>query len=351
MKKSVITILLLIVAIGATPLISLSMGNSEYGKSQAIRTSATTVEPTQSNTKVATESTTQAVTNKTESAVKDLSFKIFDKAENKVITVSDYDFCCGAIATEVESDIPFESMKALAVTIHSYYSYLRYESRANSKEYDFECNSKVWSVYVSKDKLKEKLRDTFEQSYSIIERAVSETIDTLILYDGKPCMARFFEISSGVTYSYNEIYGYDIPYLTSVPSPFDRIANNFNTRLSFSSENFDKIIKSKFNDYAPNENIENNIGEIILSENGALLNIDVGNKSIDGKEFADMIGLRSRCVEISINDGTYFFDVRGYGENIGLSKYGSYKLAEQGSSFLEILSYYFPYANIAVVNS
>lgn len=349
MKKSVITILLLILAIGTAPLISLSMGNGEY-KNQAVKTSSTVVQPTQGTITATTEST-QATTNKSESAVKDLSFKIFDKAENKVITVSDYDFCCGAIATEVESDIPFEYMKALAVAIHSYYSYLRYESRANSKEYDFECNSKVWSVYVSKDKLKEKLRDTFEKSYSTIEKAVSETVDTLILYDGKPCMARFFEISSGVTYSYNEIYGYDIPYLTSVPSPFDCVANNFNTKLSFSSEDFDKLIKSKFSDYVANENIENNIGEIILSENGALLNIEVGNKSIDGKDFADIIGLRSRCVEISINNRTYFFDVKGYGDNIGLSKYGAYKLAEQGNNFLEILSYYFPYANIAVVNS
>lgn len=342
MKKTILTVLLLVIAIGTIPLISVMIGLGEYD----IQVSATE-KPTEKVLSTSIKATESSETKKNKkSATENLQFKIYDKSVKKIITVSDFDFCCGALATETESDIPFEALKSLAVTIHSYYSYLRAESRAENKEYDFECNSKIWNVYASKEDLKEKLRDTFEESYGNIEKAVSEVSDVFVVYDNKPCMTKFFEISSGNTYSYNEIYGYDIPYLQSVPSPFDCTANNYTTRVALKTDEFDKIIKEKYSDYTPNKDLKNNIGEIILSENGALLNIEVGNKSIDGKDFVNIMGLRSNKIDISYKNDTYFFTVYGYGENIGLSKYGAYKLAEQGQDFCEILKYYFPNADI-----
>lgn len=56
-------------------------------------------------------------------------------------------------------------------------------------------------------------------------------------------MTKYFEISSGTTESYQEIYGDEIPYLINVPSPFDTTANNYKTTVSLTYDEFNKAIK------------------------------------------------------------------------------------------------------------
>lgn len=367
MKKTIFTILLLIAVIASAPLISVAMSSGEYSKKMdssqkttephkmVTATVQTTTEAPQKeetkkiekNSSLPNEST--EISTKSAPTTKECSFKIFDKTVNKIITVNDFDFCCGALATETEADIPFEALKAQAVAIHTYYSYRRNESRKNKNEYDFECNSKIWQVYVSKEQLKEKLGDTFDDTFSTIEKAVQEVSDVFVLYDNKPCMTKFFEISSGTTYSNKEIHNKDIPYLQSVPSPFDTLANNYKTEVVFSEDEFNKKIKEKYSNYTPKNNPNENINGIDKTENGAILKLKAGNTEIAGGNFVSLFGLRSRNFDISYTNEKYFITVVGYGENIGLSKFGACSMAKQGSDYLEILGHYYP--NTTIVQS
>lgn len=351
MKKAILTVLLLVITIATVPLISVAIGNDSTGT--PLLTSATTdskeKQTEEINKATETQSTEGGKENATEatSIADKYSFKIYDKATKKIITVSDFEFCCGSLATETESDIPFEALKAQAVAIHTYYSYLRNESRSKNKEYDFECNSNIWETYVTQDELKEKWRDTFEDSYGTIKKAVSEVSDTFILYDDKLCMTKYFEISSGVTYSYNEIYGKDIPYLISSPSPFDTVANNYKTSVNLTPDEFNKAITEKYSDYNPDDDFKKNIDNIVKSENGATLSLTVGNIEIKGSDFANILNLRSTTFDIACKNDKYVITVYGYGENIGMSKFGACRMAEQGSSYLEILQHY--YSNTEIV--
>lgn len=357
MKKSIIAVLLLITAIVTVPFISVVIGadnntlltssttatkatEENEQATQAEKTTDAKKEQTQATDKATQTQSTEKNTEST-STTKEYSFKIYDKATKKIINVSDFDFCCGSLATETETDIPFEALKAQAVAIHTYYSYIRSESRNSNKEYDFECNSKIWETYVTQEELKEKWGDTFDDSYNTIKKAVNEVSDTFILYDNKLCMTEFFEISSGVTYSYNEIYSKNIPYLVSTPSPFDTVANNYKTSVSFTPEELNKIIKEKYSEYKPNEDFTKNISNIVKSEHGATLSLTVGNTEIKGSDFSDILGLRSINFDIEYENDKYTFIVYGYGENIGMSKFGACQMAEQGSSYIEILQHYY----------
>lgn len=363
MKKSIFTVLLLIIAIATAPLISVAMNSEKYNKEEKISEKATELDKTVTATAKSPTETTQKATKTTEQSTKsaikstetstkvssttsDCSFKIFDKSTNKIITVKDFDFCCGALATETESDIPLEALKAQAVSVHTYYSYLRNQSRNNNKEYDFECNSKIWQVYVSESQLKEKLGDTFDDTYNTIKKAVNEVSDTFVLYDNKLCMTKYFEISSGTTYSNKEIYNKDIPYLQSVPSPFDTLANNYKTAVTFSEDEFNKILKEKYNSYEPKEKSDENISDIDTTEHGAVLKLKIGNTEITGDNFVAMFNLRSKNFDISYTNEKYSITVLGYGENIGLSKFGACEMAKQGNDYLEILQHYYPNAAI-----
>lgn len=356
MKKTIFTVLLLIIAIATVPLISVAMNSEEYNKEENISKGATepdkTVTATAKSSTEATQKTTEATeqskkSTETSSNTNEYNFRILDKSTNKIITVMDFDFCCGALATETESDIPIEALKAQAVAVHTYYSYLRNQSRNSNKEYDFECNSKIWQVYVSESQLKEKLGDTFDDTYNTIKKAVNEVSDIFVLYDNKLCMTKYFEISSGTTYSNKEIYNEDIPYLQSVPSPFDTLANNYKTEVTFSEDEFNKIVKEKYSSYAPTENSDENISNIDTTEHGAVLKLKVGNTEITGDDFAAMFNLRSRNFDISYKNEKYSITVLGYGENIGLSKFGTCEMARQGSDYLEILQHY--YLNTTII--
>lgn len=97
----------------------------------------------------------------------------------------------------------------------------------------------------------------------------------------------------------------------------------------------------KYKDYKA-ENIDKNVSEIKKSNYGTVLSLRVGNKEIKGYEFADILKLRSSNFNVEVKESSYIFTVCGYGENIGLSKFGSCQLAKQGSSYIEILEHYYP---------
>lgn len=359
MKKAILTVILIALLIATTPFISLGINHDKnsYSKNPALQSSATvpssTVKQNEKNTDISNAkqkniSTTEA-TNVIEknNNLNENNFRIYDKATNEIIVVSDFNFCCGALATEIETDIPVETIKAQAVAIHTYYSYLRETNRAKKTKYDFECNSKIWETYVSKDELKEKWGETFEESYKIISDAVKTVENTFILYDDKPCMAKYFKISSGNTDSYKEIYEEDIPYLTNVPSPFDTVANNYKIKTEYTKEEFDTAVKKNFTSYKSTTDINNNISDISKNANGTVLNIKIGNTKTTGKELANALNLRSSCFEVSCSDTGYTFTTYGHGENIGMSQFGACILAKQGCNYIEILQYYYPNTTIS----
>lgn len=348
MKNGIISVILVTLLIATTPLISLIINNEQNEVTQSNATISSDKEKTTDkiiNKAEPKSNTTKDSTNKSKS--ENYTFKIYDKATKEIITVSDFDFCCGALATEIETDIPKEAIKAQAVAIHTYYSYIRSNSRAEKKEYDFECNSKIWETYVSKEELKEKWGETFDESYRIISDSVKQVSNTFVLYNDNLCMTKYFKISSGNTNSYKEIYGTDIPYLIGVPSPFDTIANNYKVKKELSANELNNAIKTKFSDYKPNKDIHKNISDINKNDYGTVLNLTLGNTKITGKELADLLKLRSSAFEVTISNDKYTFTTYGYGENIGMSQFGACKMAEQGNSYIEILQYYYPNTEIS----
>ena len=270
---------------------------------------------------------------------------INNEPSNKTITTSTYNKKSNKtnktdakIDNQVEPDYPQEALKALAITIHTYYSYLRDKERENNNKYDFKCNSKIWNVYTSTEDIKGKWGDTFNESYSVFESIAKQVENKMMYYDNKICMTPFFEISSGTTNSYKEIYGTHIPYLVNTPSPFDATANNFKLITTISNKNFSTTLKSIVENY--NEK-NNNVSNIVKNDFGNVISLKIGDSKITGQEFTNSLKLRSSCFDIEKTDNGYNIITYGYGENIGLSKYGASQLAENGYKYNEILKYYF----------
>lgn len=334
--KNVFTVISVVLIISIVPIISLLTSNNTEQDSHINN------KPSNKTITTSTYNKNSNKTNKTDAKIDNSNeqnfFRIYDTSSKTVIEVSDKEFCCNALITQVEPDYPQEALKALAITIHTYYSYLRDKERENNNKYDFKCNSKIWNVYTSTEDIKGKWGDTFNESYSVFESIAKQVENKMMYYDNKICMTPFFEISSGTTNSYKDIYGTHIPYLVNTPSPFDATANNFKLITTISNKNFSTTLKSIVENY--NEK-NNNVSNIVKNDFGNVISLKIGDSKITGQEFTNSLKLRSSCFDIEKTDNGYNIITYGYGENIGLSKYGASQLAENGYKYNEILKYYF----------
>lgn len=334
--KNVFTVISVVLIISIVPIISLLTSNNTEQDSHINN------KPSNKTITTSTYNKNSNKTNKTDAKIDNSNeqnfFRIYDTSSKTVIEVSDKEFCCNALITQVEPDYPQEALKALAITIHTYYSYLRDKERENNNKYDFKCNSKIWNVYTSTEDIKGKWGDTFNESYSVFESIAKQVENKMMYYDNKICMTPFFEISSGTTNSYKDIYGTHIPYLVNTPSPFDATANNFKLITTISNKNFSTTLKSIVENY--NEK-NNNVSNIVKNDFGNVISLKIGDSKITGQEFTNSLKLRSSCFDIEKTDNGYNIITYGYGENIGLSKYGASQLAENGYKYDEILKYYF----------
>ena len=60
-----------------------------------------------------------------------------------------------------------------------------------------------------------------------------------------------------------------------------------------------------------------------------------------------ILDLRSACFTISFGQDTFTFSVTGYGHGVGMSQYGANAMAKEGSTFREILTWYYTGAEVA----
>src|SRR5574344_1404381 len=243
MKKIAAAALLFLLALALIPAIAIGSGSSSK----------------QSQQTAASAQTQQTETKPTDSPPDNtLTFKMYDKSQDKIIEVSDKDFCYGALAAQMDTQTEKEALKAQAVALYSYYGYIRAQNRQtppdNLKGADFSCNTKIWQVYTTKDEIKTKWGSSFDKDYKVITDAVDEVFGKVLTYNGTLARTEFFAISSGTTESSKDIYGEDLPYLTNVASPYDLSQNNYETNLKMTTERFNETLKKKFDDYTPGKN-------------------------------------------------------------------------------------------------
>lgn len=84
------------------------------------------------------------------------------------------------------------------------------------------------------------------------------------------------------------------------------------------------------------------IGEPIYEDWGGVASLPVGSKSLGGVEVRRLLGLRSARFSLERGEGSVTFVTSGYGHGVGMSQQGANLLAQQGSSYADILAHYYP---------
>lgn len=278
------------------------------------------------------------------------SFRILDTASGKIIEIDDRKLCIGALAYEMPPSFGEEALKAQCIACYTHFCRLREQQRSKPDEEaaDFEADLSSGEYWLSSDILKEKWGDTYDENMAVITGAVDAVFgEVLADSSGKLIDAAYHAISGGMTENAADIFGFESPYLTSVASPGDLMADGYMTVVSVSCDDVKKTLLSCGNKIVPDGKPEGWFGETKRTAAGSVLYMTVGSEQLKGSDIRTLFGLRSANFEVSYKDGMFVFTVRGYGHGVGMSQYGARYMAEQGADYREILHCYYPHAQIS----
>ena len=274
-----------------------------------------------------------------------LTFKVLDRTSGKVLDLTENAFLYGAVAAEMPPTFRPEALKAQAVACNAYYSEKRAEELASPtpelKGAYFECDTANWHIYTDGENMRKRWGTGFDDYFGIVKAAVDSVADVRMTYNGEPVVAAYHAISGGRTEDSGTVWGTSLEYLQAVESPGDLLSPDYETRVSFPAEEFKAILTKKYPDAKPEGSPDKWLKNAKKSPSGTVTEITLCGVTLTGPKVRELFSLRSANFDITCANDTFLFDVRGYGHGVGMSQFGANEMAAQGSSYSEILTWYY----------
>ena len=223
------------------------------------------------------------------------------------------EYCIRVLAREVSADYEEEMLKVQALLVRTA---VYKELQEQGKD------------YIQQENLKDmgKIEASW---YQKLEKIWDETDEEVILFDGKPALVPFHQVSNGKTRIGAEVLGSDqYPYLQMRECPKDVEADN--QMMS----KFIEVKGARVTEY---------------DSAGYAMSVKIGEETVSGESFRDTYGLASGCFELQEFEKNTRVITKGVGHGLGLSQYTANEMAKEGKTYKEILQYFFEGTEIKVV--
>lgn len=241
------------------------------------------------------------------------------------------EYLTGVVLAEMPADFHPEALKAQAVVARTFAA-KRMESgrHAGAVCADPAC----CQGYVSAE---EYLHSGGQaEAVEKVERAVSAVSGQVLTYDGALIDATYFSCSGGTTEAAVEVWGSDVPYLQSVESPGEELAEHYSDSVAFSAQELSQRL---------GVTLTGDPGTWFTSttytQGGGVDTVVIGGMRFTGKELRTLLGLRSTVFAVEVGDQIRF-RTKGYGHRVGMSQYGAQAMALEGADHAAILAHYYP---------
>ena len=254
-----------------------------------------------------------------------------DDGQVMQLPLNDYLTC--VILAEIPVSFEDEAIKAQSVVARTYT--MRAEKGAAKHMDASVCtNSRCCQGYLSIDAFLEI--GGAEEDVQKIRNLVDSTDCQVLIYEGNLIEATYFSCSGGTTEDAVAVWGTDVPYLQSVASPGEEEATYYTDTVCFSASDFaSKLgipLAGKPSAW---------FGAVTYTAGGGVATMDIGNQSFAGTELRKLLDLRSTAFDIAVDGDSIVITTHGYGHRVGMSQYGADAMAVSGSTYPEILSYYY----------
>ena len=257
----------------------------------------------------------------------------------EVLTVGVREYLTNVVLCEMPADFDLEALKAQAVAARTFL----WKQAQSEKHMDADicADSACCQAWMNEQALREKYGGAYEKAAEKAALAVSQTADEVLCYNGALIDATYFSCSGGSTEAAVAVWGTDVPYLQPVESPGEESAARYKSEVSFTLDEFRKIITDEDEGAVMNDAAENWIGEITCTEGGGVDTAVIGGVVFSGVQLRQMFHLNSTKFTMELTDAGVTFHVLGFGHRVGMSQYGAENLAENSFSYRVILQYYY----------
>jgi len=257
------------------------------------------------------------------------------QTSGKILSIPLEEYLVGVLISEMPLSFHEEALKAQAVAARTFA--VKQVSGGKHEGFDLCDQASCCQAWNKTEDLEKKLGDGFSCYMNKAVEAVRETEDQLIYYHGELIDAVYFSCSGGATEAAVSVWGSNIPYLQSVESPGEERSSKYRSSVSYSADAFRTCINRS--DLTGNPPAW--FGGEERSEGGGVKELEIGGIWYSGAELRSLLGLNSTWFTIDASEEEIVIDVQGYGHRVGMSQYGANAMAESGSTFEEILAYYY----------
>ncbi len=261
----------------------------------------------------------------TKEQAKDYTVQV--KTKSKTLKVNLDDYLVGVLAGEMPASFEKEALKAQAVASRTFVlsRNLKVDNTTNSQ------------VYLTDEQMQKNWGKQYKKNKEKIKKAVQETHNEVMTYNGEYISALFFSSSNGKTVNSEDYFSGEVAYLKAVDSHWDLTIDPTNVRKKTFTK---KQIANLFHISSPEIKITS------YTSSGYVKKVFINNKEYSGREIREKLNLASSCFQIQLNSKGYTFITKGNGHGVGMSQYGAQAMAKENKTYKDILNHY--YKNIKI---
>lgn len=244
------------------------------------------------------------------------------------------EYIIGVVGAEMPASFNKEALKAQSVVARTY----ALKSIKNNKQLT---SNNSTQNFKDNNELKKMWGSSYNTYYNKIKSAVLETKGLYLSYNNDYVDAVYHSTSNGNTEDAVYVWGNSVPYLKSVSSEYDNTNKNYNSTITLTYNEISNKLKNSI-DSSTKFNI------ISRTSGNRVKEIEINGTTYSGVEFRKLLNLRSADFSIENNGANVVISTNGYGHGVGMSQYGANGMANNGSSYTDILLHY--YTGVSIKN-
>lgn len=273
--------------------------------------------------------------------------RLYRHATGRVEVLPLEEYVVGVVAAEMPANFPAEALKAQAVAARTYaLRRILAGGTANRPhpEADLCDDPRHGQAYLDREELKRRWGPlAYYRYYFKVRRAVEETAGLVLTYKGELIEPVYHASCGGKTERAGEIWQVDLPYLRSVPCPYDTYPHRIATqtykvaaveRALFPAGEVLPVVAGGGRSFT--------MACTHATPTGRPKEVTVNGVSFRATEVRERLGLKSSWFTWEVKGDSISFTTIGYGHGVGLCQYGARGMAEHGYDFRQILTHYYP---------
>lgn len=264
--------------------------------------------------------------------------------ENRTELVSLEQYVKGVVAAEMPMEFELEALKAQAMAARTYILRRLLDGDQSNVPVPeaMVTDTIAHQAYVTDQELKQRWSgDAYLSHMEKLNRAVNETKDIILTYQGQPIEASFFSTSNGYTENSEDYWNEAIPYLRSVASPWDaQLSPRYKETVTLTGRELQH--KLGLSSAIPASSGGGGSMRVIeRSAGNRIKKLSINGKLFTGREVREKLGLNSSQFQWIYKNGKWEFTTFGYGHGVGMSQWGANGMAKEARKAEEIVKYYY----------